>query len=200
MEQKKVKILTPIKERILQFVDYKELNKEIFFKKIDTASTNFRGKGAKSDLGSDKIVKILTEFPEINMEWLLTGKGEMLKNEMPASPAPPETIPENAFYKKILKEKDNEIKELNREVGGLQQKNADLQAENAILKNDLAQSKNTIAELRNPVRNMPVVQDSLSSELPLAQVPIKESTNDYLAKEKTKFINKYNDYEKETTN
>ena len=32
--------------------------------------------------GFDFVQKIMSKFPEINAEWLLTGVGEMLKNEM----------------------------------------------------------------------------------------------------------------------
>jgi len=75
-----------IKERILQILEYKHLVKEIFFSKIGMTSANFRGNAKKSPLNSNAIENILSEFPEINPEWLLTGKGEMLKSDESLKP------------------------------------------------------------------------------------------------------------------
>lgn len=38
-----------------------------------------------SEIGGDKIVRILNCYPEINPEWILTRKGDMLKNNSPKS-------------------------------------------------------------------------------------------------------------------
>ena len=75
------KILSPIKERVLLFLENQSIKKSIFFKKTGISSSNFKGLGAKSELGGDKIVKIVTIFENINPEWLLTGKGNMLKED-----------------------------------------------------------------------------------------------------------------------
>ena len=50
-----------------------------FYKKIAIASSNFSGKGADSALSTDKIVHILTIYPELSADWLLLEKGEMLR-------------------------------------------------------------------------------------------------------------------------
>ena len=50
-----------------------------FYKKITVASSNFSGKGADSALSTDKIVHILTIYPELSADWLLLEKGEMLR-------------------------------------------------------------------------------------------------------------------------
>lgn len=41
---------------------------------------NFKGSAKDRPLNSDAIVKILSIYTEIDSEWLLTGKGEMLRN------------------------------------------------------------------------------------------------------------------------
>lgn len=71
-------ILT-VKERILQFLDEKEISKSLFFSKIGISPSNFKGVGKKSSIGSDFVVKILTEYPELSPEWLMLGEGEMLR-------------------------------------------------------------------------------------------------------------------------
>ena len=39
----------------------------------------------KNNISSDKLQKILELFPNLNIEWLLLGGGEMLKSEAPDS-------------------------------------------------------------------------------------------------------------------
>lgn len=43
------------------------------------AASNFRSDALKSEVGGDVIAKILSLHPELNAEWILTGKGSMLK-------------------------------------------------------------------------------------------------------------------------
>jgi hypothetical protein len=74
------KIFSPIKGRVYQIIDLVEDTKEKFFEKTSISPSNFKGKGALSELGGESIAKILTIYPVINAEWLLTGKGEILKN------------------------------------------------------------------------------------------------------------------------
>lgn len=70
-----------IKERVIQVANYKGIKKETFFSRIGTTSANFRGKAKKTPLNSSTIENILSEFPDVNLEWLITGIGEMLKPE-----------------------------------------------------------------------------------------------------------------------
>jgi transcriptional regulator len=75
------KILAPIKQRILQFVDYKQIERKNFFGELNVATSNFRGNALYSEVGGDVIAKILSNHPKLNAEWLLTGNGKMLKSE-----------------------------------------------------------------------------------------------------------------------
>ncbi|MPT34208.1 MAG: helix-turn-helix transcriptional regulator, partial [Flavobacterium sp.] len=45
---------------------------------------SFKGKAKEGSLNSDAIERILTNYPNINIEWLLTGNGDIEKN-IPAS-------------------------------------------------------------------------------------------------------------------
>ncbi|MDV4024214.1 peptidase S24 [Elizabethkingia anophelis] len=72
-------IFTNIKERILQYTDYKGFAKEKFFDDLGVTYGNFKGKAKEKALSSDVLAKIVTTYPEINPEWLLTGTGKMLK-------------------------------------------------------------------------------------------------------------------------
>lgn len=69
------------KERIFIFLEKKEIRKEAFYKATGMSSSNFKGNALKSDLGVDKLAKILTVYPELNYNenllWLVTGEGEL---------------------------------------------------------------------------------------------------------------------------
>ena len=75
------KILSSIKSRTLQYIDSQGLTKKSFFEKTGISASNFKRKGAKSELGGDKIVTILTIYKNINPYWLLLGEGSMLNEE-----------------------------------------------------------------------------------------------------------------------
>ena len=102
--------LTEIKSRLIQFAKEKGFTREEFYKKIGIDGANFRGKNASSELGSDKIVSILQVFPELNSDWLLLGKGEMLRSEETKQVL--STTESDKIWKEILADKDRRIEEL----------------------------------------------------------------------------------------
>ncbi|MCE9538447.1 MAG: hypothetical protein K8R85_04410 [Bacteroidetes bacterium] len=69
-----------IKDRVLQIAKYKAISYETFFPKIGMTYGNFKGEAKKTPLNSDTIGNILSIYPEINSDWLITGKGEMIKS------------------------------------------------------------------------------------------------------------------------
>ena len=50
-------------------------------------SIGLLGKAKKSgkDMAAESIEKILCAYPELSADWLLTGRGEMLRSELPAA-------------------------------------------------------------------------------------------------------------------
>ena len=71
------------KERILQYLKYKSMSIRKFSEKVSISPSNFNEKCMISALSGDILSRILTEFPDINPDWLLLGKGEMLRQEAP---------------------------------------------------------------------------------------------------------------------
>lgn len=67
------------KERILQFLEFKGISKNKFY--IETGISN-GVLDKKSGLSMDTIEKFYSKYPEINPEWLLTGKEEMIKRNV----------------------------------------------------------------------------------------------------------------------
>lgn len=67
-----------IKARIVQYIEYKCISKYQFYK--DTGIANgFLDK--EGNIGSDKCELIYSQYPDLSLEWLITGKGSMLKAE-----------------------------------------------------------------------------------------------------------------------
>lgn len=77
-----------IKDRVIQLLEYKGIAKEDFFRKIGMTSANFRGNARKTPLNSTAIANIISEIPEANSDWLLTGVGDMFKMSRPVEPSP----------------------------------------------------------------------------------------------------------------
>ena len=115
------------KERILQYLKYKSISIRKFSEKVSISPSNFNEKNMISALSGDILSRILTEFPDINPDWLLLNRGEMLRRSEPAAP-PDGTI-------SLLLE---QIKDLARDVGRLQ-------TENDELKNKLARAESKMA-------------------------------------------------------
>lgn len=119
--------------RIKQFIDYKGIAISAFEKSIGMSNASL-GKSLKTGgtIGADKLENILTAYPEINLYWLVTGKGEMLttesRDEVEEVRANDKSMPERLLdiiegQKKqietlleMLKEKDEEINRLRAEL------------------------------------------------------------------------------------
>jgi hypothetical protein len=66
------------KKNILQYLDFKNIKKSEFYRKTGIT----RGVlDHNTGLTEDNVVKFVATYPEISLDWLLTGKGEMIKNE-----------------------------------------------------------------------------------------------------------------------
>lgn len=70
-----------IKERIIAFLDRSGIKKIDFYNNTGIESSNFKGKNKISQPGGDMLVKILTLYPQLSAEWLLTGRGSMIKDD-----------------------------------------------------------------------------------------------------------------------
>jgi len=110
-------------ERLSQFIDLKGLSLNKFDKSI-SASNGYIGKQLKNkaSIGVDIIEKISRAYTDLNLNWLITGEGEMLKEK-------PSQIIENKgnsdqtdLLLKMLDKKDNEIGLLREELGCLRNK------------------------------------------------------------------------------
>ncbi len=74
--------LSSIKERILYLIEYHKDKKEKFFEKVGMTYGSFKGNAKNTTLNSDAVAKILSLYPNAEPTWLLTGEGNMLKNDL----------------------------------------------------------------------------------------------------------------------
>lgn len=76
--QENKQLFSPIKARILQFIDYRGISKYKFYK--ETGIT--RGVlDKKNGICEDNIAKFIACYAKVSAEWLLRGSGGMLKEE-----------------------------------------------------------------------------------------------------------------------
>ena len=78
MQEKEQKI-SPIKERILQFVDTLGISKRDFYKIIDVSRDTLE---SKTGITEDVLAKFIAKSPEVNLNWLISCVGQM--NEIKA--------------------------------------------------------------------------------------------------------------------
>jgi len=75
--------------RIKQYIDFKGVKVSAFEKEIGMSNGSFASQLRNNKtIGVDKLENILKKYPDLDPQWLLTGKGEMLTlnnlNEAPA--------------------------------------------------------------------------------------------------------------------
>lgn len=73
---------SPIKERILQFVDSLNISKREFYKKTGISRGTLE---SSTGITEDTLAKFIATFEDLSPEWILTGKGEMLRNTTTAN-------------------------------------------------------------------------------------------------------------------
>lgn len=72
-----IKIITD-KQKIIKYLEYKGISKNKFYIKTGL-SIGFLDSG--SSLGVDKLRKIIDNYPDLSIEWIVIGKEPMIKNE-----------------------------------------------------------------------------------------------------------------------
>ncbi|MDR1155837.1 MAG: hypothetical protein LBL04_14115 [Bacteroidales bacterium] len=103
--QQKSNIFFSAKERILQYLVYKNISQYDFSKKTGL-SNGFLKSG--SSISSDNIKLISNIYADLNIIWVITGEGEMLKNT-PKETAPIADESEHTYYNSIIEKKDAEL-------------------------------------------------------------------------------------------
>ena len=70
---------SPLK-RIKEYIDFKGIRISAFEKSVGFSNGLFGGQLKRDKtIGLDKLENILKTYPDLNAEWVLTGRGNMLK-------------------------------------------------------------------------------------------------------------------------
>lgn len=97
------------KSNLLIFMEKQGIKKPEFYKKTGL-SNGFLDKN--DNISSQNIEIIISVFPEISLEWLITGKGEMLRSERSRQPECSGSAIEIELLKEVIHNKDVIIEEM----------------------------------------------------------------------------------------
>lgn len=94
-------------ERIYQLIDYKKDSVYKISNEIGVSNGYFsKTKAKKGSVGGDIIEKIVNYYTDVNVEWLITGEGPMLKQEQKSQTNTPDDK-----YLKLLEEHNKTLKD-----------------------------------------------------------------------------------------
>lgn len=126
-----------IKHRIIQLIEQKRITRAVFFKETTIKRGMLDTDKLEKSVSDISIAKIFATYPDINLEWLITGEGEMLR-----SPAIGVPGTEQCKTCDILKQEINELKQDKKMLmGSLGDKDELI----SILKNDMASMRKDTA-------------------------------------------------------
>lgn len=109
-------------KRLKQVIDYYNITPYKFSQQIGLSEGTIRKiLSANTSIKSENLYKLSQTFTEINLDWLITGRGEMLFSEQTKTDTPVAATPDAL-----------------RMIADLARENGQLQAENAELKKEVA--------------------------------------------------------------
>ncbi len=111
-------------DRLMQFIKYVGLSARQFDLSIGASNGyTLRMKKNNASIGSDVIENILRVYPQLNVVWLITGEGDMLKKPEEAETLDFDHLPksrqqeiEDLIEQKIKERQEEELKRLLKEV------------------------------------------------------------------------------------
>ena len=110
-------------DRLMQFIQYAGLSARQFDLSIGASNGyTLRMQKNRASIGSDVIENIVKTYPQLNLVWLITGEGEMLKKEedlildFDELPQEQQKEIEQIIEQKIKERQQEELKKLLKEV------------------------------------------------------------------------------------
>ena len=79
-----------VKERLISYLKVKGVNNSEFGRSIGVSSSFVSS--MRTSIGQDKLERITSVYPDLNIKWLLTGFGKMLIQDTPTIKRSPEQI------------------------------------------------------------------------------------------------------------
>jgi hypothetical protein len=75
---------TTVKERIKLFLQYLNIGQNNFESKVGWSNGYINN---TKNISADKLKPVTNEYPQLNLNWLITGKGEMIDLSFQSDPA-----------------------------------------------------------------------------------------------------------------
>nr|WP_304422386.1 S24 family peptidase [Paramuribaculum intestinale] len=97
--QAKVQNISPIKQRILKFAGTLGVSKRDFYKSIGVSRGTLE---SKTGITEEVMAKFIAAYPQISIEWLMTGKGGMIHDALPTDSIVVKEPPVSAYVSKDL--------------------------------------------------------------------------------------------------
>jgi len=140
--------------RLKQFIEYKGIAMRQFDAEIGAAN-GYIGKQIKNEasVGSEIIQKIVSVYPELSLEWLITGDGTMLKpsggihdggKTSDHVVVSDKMVSENEHLKAELSAKNSQIADLRDHISTLKTQLSECQKRENILLNSVFSDKKTV--------------------------------------------------------
>jgi hypothetical protein len=134
MSRNLIESAAPIKQRILSYANDQGVSIRRFVNNLGITPGAFSGRNLNNELGGDKIARIVELYSNLSPDWLLLGKGNMLREaSIEDAPPPVQVIPPPVHSDYALQR----IEELARENERLQAKNEKLEQEKVRLLQEL---------------------------------------------------------------
>ena len=108
--------------RILQFIDFKGISKNKFSIETGLSNSYLTKMEDNSSIGSKIILKIVSIYPELNLNWLMTGSGEMILKPNNNTESKTGMNCSECAFKELADERKERIAELNATIALLKDK------------------------------------------------------------------------------
>lgn len=82
-----------VKERLIEYLDFKHISKSDFGRTIGVSSAYVTS--IRKSIDDEKVLRISEKYSDLNIDWLLYGKGSMLKS---GSPTPVKSFTQGVPY------------------------------------------------------------------------------------------------------
>lgn len=144
----------PLRARLQEFIEYKGMTKHKF-----ESICNFSSRYISNvnNITGDKLETISNKFPELNIDWLVTGRGEMLN--IPHVTASNNSCGDNSCQtimaagndiNKTMTAKEHGDK-LIESILNIQKKNSSLETENTVLRAKIAMLEDQLAWMKSMI-------------------------------------------------
>lgn len=118
-------MLVTTKERLLYYIEQMGISKSQFYSDLGIKRGLLDSDKLKATISDTVIAKILVTYTNLSINWLLTGEGDMIKNETTNQL---NQSSDSGILLKLLEEKEKKIEKLTEELRAMERKVGSLEA------------------------------------------------------------------------